>query len=99
MDNLKHRIDALCGKAIAASGGSEELTSAMYELRKGLADRANDLRRQVGDLRQEGIPHSLRESTNLANAHGDRPVRFRQRILTTGPYPCIFHEVKLQRVV
>ena len=56
MNDLKHRIDALCRKVIAAPDGSEELQSALAELRNALADQAQDLRRQAAELRQKDVP-------------------------------------------
>jgi hypothetical protein len=57
MNDLKDRIDALCSKAIAAPDGSEELKSAIDELRSALADYvARHLRRQAAELRQKDVP-------------------------------------------
>ena len=56
MNDLKHRIDDLCGKVIAAPHGSEELKLAMDDLRSALADYAQHVRWQVADLRQKNVP-------------------------------------------
>jgi hypothetical protein len=56
MNGLKQRFDALCGKVIAAPDGSEELQSALAELRNALADHAQHLRTQAADLRQKDVP-------------------------------------------
>ncbi len=58
MDNLKHRIDALCAKVIAAPDGSEQLNIDMQELREALAEHVEQLRKQVIDLREKGFPRS-----------------------------------------
>jgi len=57
MNDLKHRIDALCGELIAAPDGSEELKGTMDELRSALADYvAQHLRRRAAELRQKDGP-------------------------------------------
>ncbi len=56
MNGLKHQIDALCGKVIAAPDGSAELKNAMSELQNALADYAKEVRWQVADLRQKDVP-------------------------------------------
>jgi hypothetical protein len=56
MDKLKHRIDALCRKVIAAPDGSEELKIALQELRSALGEHVESLRKQLTDLRQKGFP-------------------------------------------
>ena len=56
MNDLKKRIDALCGKGIATRHGSEELKNAMAELQNVLADHAKQERWQVADLRQTDVP-------------------------------------------
>jgi hypothetical protein len=54
---LKHRIDDLCAKVIAAPDGSEAFANAMRELRNALADHSQHMRRQIADLRRNAIPH------------------------------------------
>jgi len=56
MNGLKHQIDALFGKVIAAPDGSAELKNAMSELQNALADYAKEVRWQVADLRQKDVP-------------------------------------------
>jgi len=56
MNDLKHRIDVLCGKVIAAPDRSEELKSVMDELRSALSDYTKEVRWQVADLRQKDVP-------------------------------------------
>jgi hypothetical protein len=56
MKDLKHQIDALCGRVIVAPQGSEELNSVIDELRSALADYVQQVRRQVADLRQKNVP-------------------------------------------
>jgi hypothetical protein len=56
--DIKERIAALCAKVIAAPDGSEELSCTMEELRSALSEHAENLRRQIANLRQKGFPHS-----------------------------------------
>ena len=56
--DIEERIAALCAKVIAAPDGSEEFGSAMEELRSALSEHAENLRRQVANLRQKGFPRS-----------------------------------------
>jgi hypothetical protein len=56
--DIEERIAALCAKVIAAPDGSEELASAMQELRSALGEHAENMRRQVANLRQKGFPRS-----------------------------------------
>ena len=56
--DIEDQIAALCAKVIAAPDGSEELGSAMEELRSALSEHAENLRSQIASLRQKGFPHS-----------------------------------------
>jgi len=56
MNGFKQQFDALCGKVLAAREGSEELQSALAELRNALAEHARHLRIQAADLRQKDVP-------------------------------------------
>ena len=61
--DIKERIVALCAKVIAAPDGSKELGDAMQELRSALKEHAEDMRRQVVNMRQKGFPHSNSNDT------------------------------------
>ena len=56
--DINERIAALCAKVIAAPDGSEELSCTMEELRSALSEHAENMRRQIANLRQNGFPHS-----------------------------------------
>jgi hypothetical protein len=69
MNDLKHRIDALCGELIAAPDGSEELKGTMDELRSALADYvAQHLRRWAAELRQKDVLLFKDESNRLVSS-------------------------------
>ena len=53
--DIKERIVALCAKVIAAPDGSKELGDAMEELRSALKEHAEDMRRQIANMRQKGL--------------------------------------------
>jgi hypothetical protein len=56
--DIKDRIADLCAKVIAAPDGSEEFGGAMAELRSALNEHAENLRRQIANLRKKGFPQT-----------------------------------------
>jgi hypothetical protein len=56
--DIKDRIADLCAKVVGAPDGSEEFVGAMEELNSALSEHAENLRRQIANLRQKGFPQS-----------------------------------------